>query len=1024
MKLEKKITKVLVALLVFLFIGGTIFAQTVVTGTVTSSVKEDGPIPGVSVVVKGTTIGTSTDLDGKYFINVPDNNAILLFSFVGFADQEIPMNGRTTIDVTLEPSLEKIDEVVVTALGIRTEKKALGYSTTEVKSEDIVNIHPTSFADALNGKVAGMQISNTSSQVGSGTRIVLRGGSSITGNNQPLFVVNGVIFDAANRGQSSGLADIDPNSIESLSVLKGAAASALYGSSAANGVVLITLKSGSLNSKPVVTLSHSSSFENIWKMPLNETWSQGQWSKDKQEWIYYDGETTKSSSSWGPRISDVPGAKLYDRWSVFKTGYTANNLLSLSGGNQRASYYVSFSDLINKGILETLGYRRNSLNANTTFKLTDKLKVSTNLMYTRQVGQRMTEGGANNDFMNTLQASPPTWNPYPVYDEDGNIRLYRGGGRDPYLWVLDNTGREISRDRMAVSVTIEYQIVNHFKFRSVSGVSTTSYDYKDHKNKGGIFTKNGSYTTSGYFSRDIESTNLFLYDNKFGEFSVNAFVGQYIKDKYWRNQSFNGEGIVVPGVYNTGNVSSYTAEATWGQYRTFSIMGEARVAYRNMLYFTITGRNDWASSLNNSYFYPSYSLGFIFSELIPDNSILTFGKVRASYAKVGSPAAPYANNVRLTSAGGLGVTWPFQGSASYLPSATFPNPDLTNEYKSEIEFGLDLKFFQNRLGIDAAYYHNWSTNQIVWEEMLNSTGFNGGNVNIGGITHKGTELYIYGTPVRTNDFSWDVMVNWAQDNSIVDKLGMNDEPIPIGGGGYAVVGQPYPVIYGAGFLRDDKGNLVVSDEGDQSDSRTTFGQYIRDPRGSMVLGKIAPDWFGSIRNTFTYKGISLSALLAFQKGGIVNNFTDAYLSYYGMSKHQENRPDDNRTVLPGVMGHYDYDQQKVVVTSTEPNTEWTPYTRFYQHFWSLTEKSLMPTDFIKLKEVVLAYDFPVTFANKLYMKGLKVSFSGRNLWRKFNKDYYGSDPELRSSGITNGNAWNVYGFPALKTYTFSINITF
>ncbi|MDX2415353.1 MAG: SusC/RagA family TonB-linked outer membrane protein [Bacteroidales bacterium] len=1020
---RKQIVK-LVAIICFVLTGNILLAQNVVTGKVNSAVEAEGPIPGATVVVVGTSVGISTDMDGNYRITVPEGATALKFSFIGYQDLEVPINGRSRIDVVLQHALEDAGEVVVTALGIRTEKKALGYSVTEVNSEDIVAAKSTSFAEALSGKVSGMQITSVGGQVGSGTRIVLRGGSSINGNNQPLFVVNGVPFDAAIGGQSSGLADIDPASIDNISVLKGAAASALYGSRAANGVVLITTKSGSFNSKPQVTFSHSTSFDKIWEMPLNEIWAQGQWSGTNQEWTYYDGETQKSSSSWGPRISDLPGAELYDRWQIFDTGITLDNSLSVTGGNEQASYYLSVSDYNNTGVLPTQGFRRNSINANTKFKFTDKLTVSSNVMYSRQTGQRMAEGGANNDFMNSLQAAPTTWNPNPIYDDNGDIRLYRGGGRDPYLWVLENFGREISRDRMVASVTLEYQIADHFKFRSTSGVSTTSYTYEDHKNKGGIYTVNGSFDANESFNREMESTNLVMYDNKFGDISVDAFVGQNIVDEFWRSSSFNGDGLVVPGIYNANNVSSYTANSSYGQFRSFSLFGEVRLAYQSLLYYTATYRRDWASSVNNNYGYPSHSLGLVFSELLPANTVLTFGKFRASYAKVGAPAGAYANNVRLSQAGGLGVTWPFNGQASFLPSSTFPNTELTNEFTSEIEFGFDLKFFQNRLGIDAAYYHNWSTNQILWESMLNSTSFSGGNINIGGITHKGLELSFYGTPIKTSDFSWDVTLNWAQDNSMVDKLGENDEPLGIGGGGTAVVGQPYPVIYGEGFLRDDQGRLIVNDAGSQGDDRSIFANYIRDPRGSMVLGKIAPDWFGGLRNTFTYKSISLTAQIDFQKGGIVNNFVDAYLSYYGMSKHQESRPDDNRTILPGVMGHYDYTAQEAVVSDDTPNTEWTPYTRFYQNFWNLTEKSLMPADYIKLRELVIAYDLPSSLTERAHMQAVRVSFSGRNLWRKFHKDYYGSDPDLKSGGVSNGNAWNVYGFPSMKTYTLSVNVTF
>jgi len=983
-----------------------------VTGTVTDN--NGGPLPGVNIIVKGTTTGVSSDMDGKYTIVVPNQTSILLFQFIGYSNLEVPVNGRSVIDVIMNEQISAIDEVVVTALGIRSEKKALGYATAEVGSEEIVAVKSTNFVNSLNGKIAGVQISSPSSQQGSGTRIVIRGGSSITGSNQPLFVVNGVPFDADNGGQSSGLGDIDPNTIENVSILKGAAASALYGSQAANGVVLITTKTGTFNSAPRVTFSHTSSFDKIWEIPLQKEWAQGYYSGGQ----YVYSET--GSTSWGSRISETPQAEYYDRWQVFETGYTMENSFSVTGGTNQASYFVAVSDYRNDGILEKLGYNRTSITGNTSFKFTDKLTVTTNFSYSKQTGNRLFESIDNSAFMNTLIAAPPTWNPYPMYDENGVLRLYRGGGRNPYLFTLKNSGREIERNRTLGNITIEYEIVPHLTFRSVSGVSATNYNYEDYFNKGGYQIQNGYYVSNSSFSRDIESTNMLTYNNNFGDFEVSAFVGHNIVDNYWEGLNFNGDGLVLPGVYNAANSSSYTADAWKGQMRGWSLFGEGRVSYRSMIYYTITGRNDWHSTINNNFFYPSHSIGFIFSELIADRTILTFGKFRASYAKVGRATSAYRTNTTLDQAGGIGVTWPLNSMGSYLPSSTYPNPDLVNEFKSEIELGLDLRFFQDRLGVDIAYYNNWSDNQIVWQDLLNSTGYTGGYINIGRIEHNGIELSLSGTPVRTSDFSWDVIFNWAKDNSLVVKLGAYDEPVGVGSSGTAVVGEPYPVIYGTSFLRDSQGRLVLDD---RNPSSTTYGRPLSDDNGSKVLGKAAPDWVGAFRNTFTYKSLSLTAQIDFQKGGLVYSQNDHYLTWYGMAKHQENRPEDDMITFDGVMGHWDAATQQVVVSSETPVP--TRYSLYYQNVcqW-VTEDNLMPKDFIKLRELNIAYDLPQSIIGNTFIKGLKVSFSGRNLWRKFNKDFYDADPEINTNGIDNGNSYVTYSFPALKTYSFTINATF
>jgi len=1018
--------KILLFFAVVLVTVSAAYAQTrQVQGTVTSA--EDGSgVPGVMIQVKGTTLGVMTDAEGKYTLNVPAGSNTLVFSFVGMRRVELDIAGRSTVDVVMESDTQVMDEIVVTALGIRTEKKALGYSTSEVKSDALTATKTNNFATALSGKVAGLNISTTSSQAGSGTRIVLRGGSSITGSNEPLFVVNGVPFDADNGGSSSGLADIDPNAIESLSVLKGAAASALYGSRAANGVILITLKSGASDQKPVVSFKHTSSFDKIYEIPLQKSWAQGTFSTSTLDWVYINGDTQYTSSSWGPRISDLDGVDYYDRWQVFRTGYTMDNTVSVTGGTDKATYFVSYSNTSNDGVVGPLGYKRNSVNANTSFKVNSRLTVSSNVMYSNQDIDRMQEGNANYTFMNTLLASPPSWNPYPIYREDGSLRLFRGAGRDPYLYSLQSTGTNIQRDRFVGSATVEYKITDHINFRSVTGISTNLAVSQTHKNKGGIVETQGLYNRSKTSNKDFESTEMVTYENTFGDFTVNVMAGHNIVQTFEDRFSYEGTGLVVPNIYNTGNVTTYEASAGNTMFRSWSLLGEARIGYKSMLYYTVTGRNDWASSIRNAYFYPSHSLGFVFSELMKDVRFLDFGKVRLSYAKVGGPANPYATNVILEQAGSqswLGHTWPFDGRNSYLPSSTFPNPDLSNEFKSEVEGGLEMKFFENRLGIDLAVYNNWSTNQILWQQLLNSTGYSGGWINIGGITHKGIELGVTATPVQTKDFAWDLSVTWSMDKSRVEDLGETDEPIDLGSSGFAIVGQPYPVIYGEAFLRDDDGNLVLSDQGDTGTGRTIYGRPMIDPRGRKILGKIEPDWVSSIRSSLSYKSFSLMAQLDVQKGGLVVNFDEHYLSYYGMSPLQENRPEDNRIVLEGVMGHYDYATQQVVV-SNPVNTEWTYYSSYYQSVCQSTdEENIQPRDFIKLREVSLTYRMPSKVSESLHLKGLDLSLSGRNLWRKFKDTFSGPDVETNTNGISNGNAWFNYSFPSMRTYTVTLNIT-
>ena len=1008
--------------------------QVTVTGTVKNQNGE--PVTGATVLVKGTTSGVLTDAKGTYTMrNVPPNST-LVFTFIGMAVQEIALDGRTAIDVVMGEQAVGLGEVVVTALGLQTEKKALGYNTTTVKSSDLVVAHQPNFTNALQGKVAGAKISTFTSKPGSALQIILRGGSSIMGNNEPLFVVNGIPFDAANFEFNSGINDIDPNSIESVDILRGAAASALYGSKAANGVVLITTKSGTFNSKPTITIQHASSWDNAIQMDRNSVWAQGVWDQDQQKNVYYDGNTQFTPFSFGPRIKDVPGAKVYDTYKmgIFKTAYTHDNTVSIQGGGANSTYYVSVNNLNNSGVVpQQVNFQRQSVNANTSFKFTDKLTVSTNFTYTRQGGLQSDEGWTNKDFMNTFLMEPLTWNPYPYYDDNGNPRSYRGGGRDQWNWILDNVKKNVERNRAFGTVVVEYKFGTHLKFRSTTGLSMANTEQRYTIDWGGIFTtkESSEVTWNTSFRRDVQTTNLLMYNNKFGDFKLDAIFGLDAVSYYTRNMMVSGTPLIIPHIFMLSNTGNRNTNTSLYQARMFSLLGEARLSYKDMLYYTLTGRNDWPSTLENNYFYSSHSLGFIFSQLISDKSILNFGKVRASFAKVGSPAQPYANNTTLTTPNTLFIYWPFNGQQSYLPSDAYPNPSMTNEEKNEIEWGVNLDFFQSRLGVEFTQYHNWSENQIVWSPMLAETGYNGGDVNIGGITHKGIEITLTGVPVKTKNFSWDVYLTWSQDNSKVDALGPTNAPVSVGWEGAAIVGYPFPMVYGEALLKDENGNLIKSDEGDQ-ENRTLYGDWLMDPTGSKPIAKIMPDWTGGLRNTFTYKRLSLSALLTAQQGGHVYSLLAGYFERFGMDARWDDRPDDNRLVLPGVMGHFDYATQKVVVSDPNPSND--VWTRFDNHsvndYWN-HERCTQPTDYIRLKELAISYDLPVSVAKKAFMKGMRISASGVNLWRKFHKDFYSQDPEFITAGEVwgspepkAGNAVATFGFPPNKTYTISVNITF
>lgn len=1043
MNLKNRITKQLVAMLVFAFVGGSLWAQHVVTGTVTSATEGEGPIPGVSVVVKGTTEGTSTDVDGNYSITVPDSeSAVLEFSFIGYVDQEVPVNGRSRVDVVMQSSLEEIGEVVVTALGIRRESKALGYSVGEVGNEDLESAQESNVISALSGKLAGVKISTSSSQAGGAASITIRGNSSLLYNNQPLFIVDGVPFENsetaavdAGPGTSTGL-DLDPANIESLSVLKGAAASALYGSRAANGVIVVTTKSGKFNQTPTIKISHKSSFEKIYETPLQEEWAMGVYDASEGGYVYMDTDNGDyTASSWGPRISDVVEqglGKKYDRWSYFKTGYAAESNFSISGGSDMISYYGSLNHTGQQGVLDPIEMDRTSFNTNITAKVTDNVTATVNLNYTRTINNRLIEGWSSlSSFMNTFLSSPWTWNPEPVFDEDGVQRIYRGAGRNNYLWVEDYTRNNVERNRFKPVFTLDYNIIEGLTLTGRAGVDFYNQQHDDYVDLGSIAygSTTGSYNQDKqeYFS--FNSDVILNYQRAFldGDLKTDFMIGHNVQTYRRLSEGIDGADYNIPGWYNINNCSTQTPWSNIWEKRSYSGYGQAVISYGDFLYYTFTGRNDWSSTLpeeNNSYFYSSNSMSLIFSELF-ELSGMDYGKFNLSYATVGNDAPAYSIFTRSYVAdayGGAGIPslqYPYNGVGSYLEGTAAGNPELKNEETSELELGLEMKFFDNRFGINASMYNKVSKNQILPANTPITTGYSSVLMNVGQISNKGIEISLTGTPVKTPNFRWDITANWYRNRSNVDKIADGVPSIDIGGNQSIVEGEPYAVFRGSAYVRDDNGNRIVND--DPSDPR--YGYYLID-YGQNILGTSEADYAGGMRNTLTYKNLSLSAFFDFRVGSVVSSGTDYYLMYYGMAKKQEDRPEDGILVHEGVMGHYDENNELIINDS--PNTIESEVMRGWQWYYSyVTEESIQPADYLKLREVSLNYNVPESFYSGIdWIGGINITAQGRNLLRFFDKDFTGPDPEVNQNGTSNAQGWYTFMMPATKSYTVGISITF
>jgi TonB-linked SusC/RagA family outer membrane protein len=991
---------------------------------------------GVSVYVKGTTTGTVTDVNGLYTLNALPNGQKIIFSFLGMKTLEITTDGKTTYDVTLEPEATGIEGVVITALGIKRDKKALGYSVGEVKPEAIVNSSETNVVTALSGKVAGVVVNSTSSQAGSGANITIRGNSSITGSNAPLMIVDGLPYqnnqfgaDAVGGETGNTSLDLDLSTIENVSVLKGAAAAALYGSQAANGVILVTTKKGNRNMKPAISFSQSFSWDKFIELPQQKTWAQGNWNAALGEWVYQDGEphadggSGYTSASWGPKIADVPGAVTYDKYSIFQTGKLSETNISVRGGTDKVTYFTSFSNYSQQGILEQMTMQKNSITSNVDVRVTDKFKVSTGLNFTKYKNNRFWEGFSNSSFMTTFLSQPWTWNPYPTYAEDGTLRSYRGGSRNPYTWLVDNMIRAIDRVRFTPNVGIEYQINEALRFTARSGIDFYSNTKTDQINSGGYDYPTGLYDVQINQNFFVNTDFILAYNKKISnDFSLDGLVGNNIQTTTWEGSGFTGTGFVLPDIYNQANCSS-TLPAVWkGQQRSTSLYAQLSLAYKSLLYFSASARQDWTSTLPQETRwnpYPSASLAFIFTELMGKNNTLSFGKISASYSAVGNTPAAYSNSFsqNVPWLGWSGFTLPYNGQTGFFPSTTALNPNLQAEKSKEIEFNLDTKFFQSRIGLELSIYKSWSENQIMNVNLETSTGYGAALMNIGSIDNRGIELQLTATAVKTKDFTWDITVNWSKNKTNVIQLGLNGDPINLAYDLWAVEGSSFPCIYAQVYQRDANGAMVIDDD----PASSSYG-YPLLTNEREVIGKVEPDWLGGIRNTFYFKNFTLNAFIDTRQGGVISNGTDSYLKFYGLTTATEDRPDDNHFVMDGVAGHYNSDGE-VVTNGT--NTASVRYDNFWKSYTSL-ESTVQSSDFIKFRELSLFYNFPQKVLEKLkYVKSLTLGFVGRNIWFKYADDYTGGDPEASNFGDNSsqeGMSW--YMFPNTRTYSFKLSFTF
>lgn len=1043
--------KLLLSLLILLAGYSLVYAQKNITGKVTDR-KDGAPIAGVSVSVKDNTLTTQTNAKGEFSLSAVPNNATLVFTNVGYKSVETKLGSGNAVSVSLEEDAKQLTEVVVTANAVKREAKSLGYATTTITNAELTRGKDRSVLNSLQGKVAGVQISGSSGGVGSSTRIVFRGGTSITGNNQALIVVDGIPIDnsqtdagdnlnnqvdAGNRGN-----DINPEDVESVTLLKGPAAAALYGTRAANGALIITTKTGkSLKGKrSEVVFTSSYNMESILKLPeyQNEYGQGGQGAPDSRENFSWGPRFDGSIRPWGQQIGDSQRVKPYTGLKnnvkeFFDIGSTLTNNISFAQNNDKSSFFLSFNNVDQKGIMPGTEYKRNSIKLSGTADISDKVYSSATVNYIRSKGDLSVQGQGNSPYDQVLQ-TPRDISLLELKDyknKFNDLNGYYGAYTvNPWYFLGEDSYTSVV-DRILGNVQVGYKPVKWIDISLRVGTDVSNDKRKQIESKRVIDpnSQNAGNNFPGRYAETSISIREFSSDliatakrNLTKDLALSVLLGHNIRQRNVETQFSQINSLTIPFYYNLAN-SGQPPVTTNGTIlrRLYGVYSDINLSYKNYLFLGITGRNDWSSTLpkgKNNFFYPSVNSSFVFSDAFKMPRFISYGKIRASAAQVGNDAAPYLlESVFVTGLVGDGqqnsqITFPLNGVPGFTQANAIGNPDIKPEITTSYELGLELGFLKNRITIEGTIYSNRSKDQIITVPIAATSGYTTQTLNAGLITNKGIELLVKGTPVRNKNFSWDITGTFTRNRNKVVELFPGTEQLALGGfaGGTVVaqVGQPYGSFFGSSFLRSPDGNIVV-------DAAT--GYPITDPQ-AKIHGNVQPDFLAGINNSFSYKSFSLSFLFDARKGGVFFSRTQSLQEFVGTDPRTlyNNR---QAFVVPGSVVRTT-DGKYIPNTTPVQNAE-----NYWTGFSSPTAmEHLVDASFIKLREVSLTYRLPSSLFKNKGIKGVVVGLSGRNLALWTAKENTYSDPETSSFGTGNVQGFEYGTIPSLRNYGANIRVTF
>jgi TonB-linked SusC/RagA family outer membrane protein len=1054
--------------------------ERIISGKVTA--QEDGlPLPGVNVVLKGTTQGSVTDSKGEYRFTIPATGGTLIFSFIGLATQEIVVGDRTVVDVLLATDATQLGEVVITGANIEREKKSLGYRMENVSGTRIQQISEADPLRGLQGKIAGVNIIGSSGVPGSATRITLRGNRSLLGNNQPLIVVDGIPFDNSQTNTTnqlvgggaygSGLAGIDPNNVESMNILPpGGAGAALYGVRAANGVIVITTKTGTSRASRKgleVTVNSSYSLEEISGLPKYQnrygtgtgfTYGQvnGSWGAAFPGTVPYP--TITEQPYWTDMAAADPNAPAtvpYQAYpnnvkDFFNTGALLDNSITLSGGNEKSNFTTTVSQTDQTGIIPESSFKRTNISVGANTVLSNKITVGGTMSFNTRV-QKGPPGGASNAIGNgsvlartlylgrnwDLQGQPFE-NPLT---RESIFFVGRGTSTNPY-WSAKYDGFETKEDRVIGNLNVGYEFTDWLNLSYRIGLTHFNQSNQEWFRPGGRAVGGIGQVIDDFSSfTEIESFLMLNFSKALtNDINLKAFVAHNINQRTNDQQSYVGTGLIdfdIIDIDNTTNILNNGG--IYSRRRLIGVLGEVQLTYKDYLFLTMNGRNDWSSTLpvaNRSFFYPAVSASFVFTDALGmKSSLLTSGKLRAGWTKTGNDApvyslnTTYAINPQFVS---QSVVFPFNGvaGATYggVPGTTdiVADPKLTPEFTRTFEVGTQLQLFNNRASLDVAYYNSLTTDGIATQSLPAVSGFTGFLTNFGDVSNKGVEI---GLDVKAlslqNTFAWDINANFTHNRNLVEKLAPGIDEIVIRnlfGGEITPVlrpGQEYGIMRGSVNDRDDEGNLLID---------PSNGQLIRSVNPEIV-GNPNPDFIAAITNTFSFKGFRLSALFDWRQGGDIYSTTINQQLGRGVTRDTENR--EINWVIPGVMGDPNTHQPILTAEGNKiPNTIQIETNDLYfgETFGtnSADEWSVFDGTVFRLREVALGYTLPKNLLSKTPFGSVAITFTGRNLWYKapnFPK-YSKFDPETTTFGTSNATGFEYDNVPSVRRYGVNLRFTF